>query len=152
MGNPKTRGFTLIELLVVIAIIGLLASIVLVSLNSARGKARDARRKADLQQLSKALDMYYDDTGFYPSDSCSWSSWSCWDTLVPSQYISRVPEDPKQNDIGNCDVVQNCFLYHYCNLGDKYVLIANLENAPSPAMGNNANCPHGGPNWFWVAN
>ncbi len=49
------KGFTLIELLVVIAIIGILASIVLVSLNGTRAKGRDAKRVADLQQFQRAV-------------------------------------------------------------------------------------------------
>jgi len=51
------RGFTLIELLVVIAIIGLLSSMATVSLNSARVKARDARRLGDVRQLSMAVEL-----------------------------------------------------------------------------------------------
>ena len=62
----KNKGFTLIELLVVVAIIGVLATVVLGSLSSARVKAQDTKRIAIVKQLETALEMYHLDKGEYP--------------------------------------------------------------------------------------
>jgi prepilin-type N-terminal cleavage/methylation domain-containing protein len=59
--NTLKRGFTLIELLVVIAIIGILASVVLASLNSARDKGADAAIKSNLNNSRAQAELYYDD-------------------------------------------------------------------------------------------
>src|SRR5574344_1835843 len=56
----KNKGFTLIELLVVIAIIGILASVVLASLNSARAKGADAAIKSNLANARAQAELYYD--------------------------------------------------------------------------------------------
>ena len=50
------KGFTLIELLVVISIIGILSTLAVVSFNSGRGKARDARRVSDIKQISTLIE------------------------------------------------------------------------------------------------
>lgn len=60
----KNKGFTLIELLVVIAIIGILASVVLVSLNSARLKGKDSRVISDVQQLRTEAESKYNGTNY----------------------------------------------------------------------------------------
>ena len=81
----KNRGFTLIELLVVIAIIGILASVVLASLNSARQKSRDARRVSDIKQLQLALELYFDANRSYAVALAD---------LVSGGHIAVVPTDP----------------------------------------------------------
>lgn len=63
--NLHSKGFTLIELLVVIAIIGLLSSVVLASLNSARNKAKIVAFKSELIQFRNLLQLEYSDTGSY---------------------------------------------------------------------------------------
>ncbi len=99
--RKNNTGFTLIELLVVIAIIGMLSSIVLASLNSARGKARDARRNEDLVQIRTALNLYESDNGGNLPTGHYWSStapggvyaWSNFQTLL-APYIKNLPVDP----------------------------------------------------------
>jgi len=101
MFKKKNRGFTLIELLVVIFIIGILASIVIVSVNSARAKARDTKRKADIKELKTAIELYNNDTGQYPQagGASAWGDDQNMDVLSgvlnqPTQYLWPIPHDP----------------------------------------------------------
>ena len=68
MYRHSSKGFTLIELLVVIGIIGVLSSIVLASLNSARERTSFNRAKADSHSIATALELYYDQNDSYPVD------------------------------------------------------------------------------------
>jgi len=122
----RNKGFTLIELLVVIAIIGLLASIVLVSLNSARKKARDAKRVADIKQIQIALEMYYNDNRNYPGTNGQWMDNGCsgsytdLSTVLSPKYIATVPPDPLGNSY-------SCNWYVNRRSGQGYGLLMHPE-------------------------
>lgn len=98
-------GFTLIELLVVISIIALLASVVLVALNGARQKARDAKRVADMNQMAKAMELFYQDNNSYPTYSSAVTFSTDPALGSPSiwpRYMTNLPNPPTPAD-GSCD-------------------------------------------------
>ncbi len=123
--KKSAAGFTLIELLVVIAIIGLLASVVLVSLNSARAKARDTKRVADLNQFAKALELYFNSNYSYPTITTAGalSTLTGAPALVPT-YLSSLPVAPNPAD-GSCSSATT-------NGANAYYMYANSSGAGQP--------------------
>ncbi len=103
MRNKNKAGFTLIELLVVIAIIGLLASVVLLALNSARAKSRDAKRLADIRQLASAFELYFNDVNGYPTKTTPAAIGGATIGYPPINptYIGLIPSSPTPPD-GTC--------------------------------------------------
>jgi type II secretion system protein G len=136
--NGGRKGFTLIELLVVIAIIGILASVVLASLNTARAKSRDATRLSQTREVEKALQMYFADSGTYPNTGGAWRGTSpgCYGAggnnaipgLAPT-YISVVPQDPQQ------PVGGGCYLYRSDGVDFKFLIHGTFETC------NPGSCP-----------
>lgn len=134
----KPSGFTLIELLVVISIIGLLSSIVLTSVNSARSKARNAREKSDVRQIITALELARSNSpqDQYPLSASNGAGWSClkssggrcWRghySALPAQavadmapYLPTLPQTAVNTSGGT-----SCYAY------DSYLYISNH---PSP--------------------
>lgn len=137
--NRNQKGFTLIELLVVIAIIGLLASVVLLALNSARAKARDAKRVADIRQVQSGLELYFNDCSSYPIEATAvvlgstnakqlqrgTTTATCGDNSgsavanggiaattasAGTLYIALLPTAPAPED-GGCSAAQNDYSY-----------------------------------------
>lgn len=70
--NKPTKGFTLIEIIIVITIIGIISTIVLSSLNSARDKSHTALAQRELTEIRSAMEVLYSDTGTYPNGANSY--------------------------------------------------------------------------------
>ncbi len=141
----KNRGFTLIELLVVIAVIGILASVVLASLNSARAKARDARRLADTKQIRTALEFYYDAYGNYPAmtenecvgtEGYTVANNNFMQALVTNNFLPSYPVDPSGTNCG----------MQYTATADRqgYVVFVHFETKP------NTGCTSNAPYWSCI--
>jgi len=117
--NKKSQqGFTLIELLVVIAIIGILSTLSIIALSNARAKSRDAKRVADIKQISTALDLYYADYGYYPTIITPGNP------LVSSDgtktYIDKIPNNPSPRNDSGCN--DNNYTYSSTSNNSDYSL------------------------------
>lgn len=113
----KIRAFTLIELLVVVGIVAILATVGVVSFGKTRIKARDAKRKADLMQINKVLEIYLVEKEYLPrSASYGEASPGGWDYssqdingngiffldfLVTEGVLTNIPLDPINNGTGD---------------------------------------------------
>ncbi len=105
MPTKRQEGFTIVELLIVIVVIAILATISIVAYSGVQGRARDAKRQADLSTIVKLLEVYHADNGGYPtcsgtgtyvplSTANSGSMTSCLTGELISTYAASLPADP----------------------------------------------------------
>lgn len=128
--NKQIEAFTLIELLVVISIVGILLGLSVFGMQGARQASRDAKRKADLEQIRSGIEMYKADCGTYPTSLTFGGSLS-GNCPTNNIYISSVPVDPVS--------ISRSYLYY--SDGITYQICASLEQGgASVSCGTASNC------------
>lgn len=110
----RRAGFTLIEMLVVVAVVGLLSSAVLVGLEDARERARDARRIADLRSVQNGLEVFYSNNRFYPRDA--------YDEVEES-----LPNDPQGGEYKYIRKSPDSYIVGACLENDKPAGVSGIE-------------------------
>jgi len=154
-GLPRasSRGFTLIELLIVVGIIVIIASLVIVSVSTARERSRDAKRIADLAQIQLALELYKDaHGGVYPatrltnggsryifsdgvvvgadSNLTVIANWTALEDILKT-YLLPLPKDPMNGKLYKLEsdgsTMTGIYRYGYGGTVNNYKLITRLE-------------------------
>ena len=128
--KPRKKAFTLVEILTVVGIILIMAAAVVPAINSFLMNSRDSQRRADLEKLKVALQVYYtyNDSYIALDESGNWFSTeenTDFQQILNSQYIDRIPEDPlyPQTD----DSGEAYSYYYQASTSDTYTLCAKSE-------------------------
>jgi len=111
------KGFTLLEVLTTIAIIGILSSVVMVSMNGARARGRDSKRIADISQMAIAMEVYYNACRKYPEALATTAHQGCSSGITLGSFLSTIPTDPGSTPYG----------YAVGSGGSSFALQATLE-------------------------
>jgi len=137
MIHNSKKSFTLIELLVVIAIIGLLTGIIIIGLKDAMARGRDARRIAEVNQISKALELYRADHDKYPIQEGDFVCIEEYPDFASEMkpYLPNIPQDPLYPQLDSyeqiskfqCPLRKYCYSYESFDNGQKYAIRAKLE-------------------------
>lgn len=116
------KSFTLLELLISLVILGVLSALITGNFITSLKKGRDARRKADLEQIQRALEMYYEDKRSYPNFNFNFGKKLCETKTddncgVEKVYMQKIPNDPNPS-----------YTYQYISDGTYYLLFSCIEN------------------------
>lgn len=131
------KGFTLLELITVMAIIAILAGLLFGNFTNSLIKGRDSKRKQDLENVQKALEIYYYENNQYPTAipgnaGLPWSSALVDNQAVPKTLMQKLPVDPFSS---------HGYSYVYQSDGSYYKLYSCLENNQDSVYNNIVGTP-----------
>ena len=123
----NNSGFTLVEILVVVTIISMLASVAAVSYSRFIKQSRDARRKADVEQIRAAAELYRNFKGTYPTSLVFDGSGEIADGAT--KYMTKVPSDPLYTG-----PLSTTYYYASADPYQDYILCAYLEGGSTTSL------------------